>query len=324
MFDAAVNHGPGRAIRFVQQVCNDAGFGPLTVDGACGPLTGRVAAEAERAMGDWLLAALVEERRNFYSRWSSATPGSGCSSTAGSIAWPSSTCRWKGWSPDGPHAQAREIAMGWLSMIPGLFGPAKELVEVFKPNAEHEAERGHAERLALSAQDLASLQQFAAEFQPRAKSTWWDSFIDGLNRLPRPLITLSVGAFFVLAPLDPLRFAQVARAYELMPDGFWALLSIIVAFYFGGRMRLKRQDMAVKGGALEGRRGGTGDPARGARARSGARRSARARRARRLRARHRRPCGRRCHRPSTPSRPAGHSNRVIEAWKAPARAAAQG
>jgi Holin of 3TMs, for gene-transfer release len=140
--------------------------------------------------------------------------------------------------------------MSWLSVIPGLFGPAKELVEVFKPNAGSEAQRGHAERLALSAQDLASLQQFAAEFQPRAKSTWWDSFIDGLNRLPRPLITLSVGAFFVLAPLDPLRFAQVARAYELMPDGFWALLSIIVAFYFGGRMRLKRQDVAVKGGAL--------------------------------------------------------------------------
>jgi lysozyme family protein len=66
MFDAAVNHGPGRAIRFVQQVCNDAGFGPVAVDGACGPLTGRVAAAAERAMGDWLLAALVEERRNFY------------------------------------------------------------------------------------------------------------------------------------------------------------------------------------------------------------------------------------------------------------------
>ena len=55
--------------------------------------------------------------------------------------------------------------MGWLSMIPGLFGPAKELVEVFKPNAENEAERGHSERLALSAQDLASLQQFATEFQ---------------------------------------------------------------------------------------------------------------------------------------------------------------
>ena len=66
LFDAAVNHGPGRAVRFVQEVCNDAGFGPLAVDGACGPLTGRVAGAAERAMGDWLLAALVEERRNFY------------------------------------------------------------------------------------------------------------------------------------------------------------------------------------------------------------------------------------------------------------------
>jgi Holin of 3TMs, for gene-transfer release len=140
--------------------------------------------------------------------------------------------------------------MGWLSLITGLFRPAKELIEVFKPNAEGEAERGHAERLAMSAQDLASLQQFAAEFQPRKNPTWWDSFIDGLNRLPRPAITLGVLAFFVLAPLDPLRFAQIARAYELMPDGFWALLSIIVAFYFGGRMQLKRQDMAIKDGAL--------------------------------------------------------------------------
>jgi lysozyme family protein len=66
VFDAAVNHGPGRAVRLLQQVCNAAGFGPLAVDGACGPQTGRVAAEADRAMGDWLLAALVEERRNFY------------------------------------------------------------------------------------------------------------------------------------------------------------------------------------------------------------------------------------------------------------------
>jgi hypothetical protein len=140
--------------------------------------------------------------------------------------------------------------MSWLSVIPGLFRPASELIEVFTPNAESDARRGHAERLALSAQDLASLEQFAAEFEARANRTWWDSFIDGLNRVPRPLITLGVLAFFVLAPLDPLRFAQIARAYELMPDGFWALLSIIVAFYFGGRMQLKRQDLAIQGGAL--------------------------------------------------------------------------
>jgi lysozyme family protein len=65
-FDSAVNHGPARAIRFLQQVCNSAGFGLLEVDGLCGPRTARAAAEAEGAMRDWLLAALVEERRNFY------------------------------------------------------------------------------------------------------------------------------------------------------------------------------------------------------------------------------------------------------------------
>lgn len=140
--------------------------------------------------------------------------------------------------------------MSWWAAITGLFRPAKELIEVFKPNAENNAERGHVERMALSAQDVASLEQFAAEFQARDGRTWWDSTIDGLNRLPRPLITLGILAFFVLAPVDPLRFAEIAKAYELMPDGFWALLSIVIAFYFGGRMQVKRQDMAVKGGAL--------------------------------------------------------------------------
>ena len=35
-----------------------------------------------------------------------------------------------------------------------------------------------------------------------------------------------------------------------MPGGFWALLSIIIAVYFGGRMRSTQQQMVVKGGAL--------------------------------------------------------------------------
>jgi lysozyme family protein len=75
VFDAAVNHGPVRAIRFVQQVCDAAGFGPLAADGLCGPRTRQAAAAADRAMGDWLLAALVEERRNFYLALVERDPG---------------------------------------------------------------------------------------------------------------------------------------------------------------------------------------------------------------------------------------------------------
>jgi Holin of 3TMs, for gene-transfer release len=141
--------------------------------------------------------------------------------------------------------------MGWLKVITALIRPARELVEVLGSSLGGESRRARSQRLALSWHDLSALEHLAAEFQPRAERTRWDSFIDGLNRVPRPLITLAVLAFFLLAPLDPLRFAQIARAYELMPDGFWALLSVIVAFYFGGRMQLKRQDMAIRGGALE-------------------------------------------------------------------------
>jgi hypothetical protein len=129
----------------------------------------------------------------------------------------------------------------------------------------------------------------------------------------------------VLAPLDPLRFAQVAHAYELMPDGFWALLSIIVAFYFGGRMRLKRQDMAVKGGALAVaqevlaiRRAAreqdqASDPV-SARAPASAPEPAYAD-----------PPAARAPLPQPKSAPvsAGHANRVIDAWKARRALAAQ-
>jgi hypothetical protein len=140
--------------------------------------------------------------------------------------------------------------MSLWQVIAGLAAPAKAMVEVFTPNAEREAERAHDERMAVSEQDLAALRQFAAEFHARERRTWWDALVDGLNRLPRPLLTLGVLGLFLLAPLDPVRFLALAKAYELMPDGFWALLSVIVAFYFGGRMQLTRQQMAVQGNAL--------------------------------------------------------------------------
>ncbi|RLT98568.1 MAG: hypothetical protein D9N11_14385, partial [Ketobacter sp.] len=44
----------------------------------------------------------------------------------------------------------------------------------------------------------------------------------------------------------PERFFQIAKAYEVMPPGYWALLSVIIGFYFGGRMQLKAQDFTIK------------------------------------------------------------------------------
>lgn len=66
VFDCAVNHGPRRAIRFVQRVCNDAGFGPLAEDGQMGPKTKAVANSCYETLQDWMLVALVQERQMFY------------------------------------------------------------------------------------------------------------------------------------------------------------------------------------------------------------------------------------------------------------------
>lgn len=67
IFDSAVNHGPRRALKFVQSVCNQAGVEPATsVDGAMGPNTLRAVNWTNEQMGDVFLTALIEERRNYY------------------------------------------------------------------------------------------------------------------------------------------------------------------------------------------------------------------------------------------------------------------
>jgi lysozyme family protein len=66
LFDVAVNSGPRRAIMMAQQVINEAGFGPVDVDGALGPQTRKAVDRAAAEMGPYLVNALVEERKAFY------------------------------------------------------------------------------------------------------------------------------------------------------------------------------------------------------------------------------------------------------------------
>jgi len=136
--------------------------------------------------------------------------------------------------------------MAWWNVIGDVFKGGKDVAEVFVENKENKGQRQHDEKIADIGRDMASLDQFSAEFQNRQNRTRWDSFVDGMNRLPRPLMTFAILSFFVLAPLFPERFFQIAKAYEVMPAGYWALLSVIIGFYFGGRMQLKAQDFTIK------------------------------------------------------------------------------
>ena len=119
-----------------------------------------------------------------------------------------------------------------------LFGNGRNLVrdtaEVFIENAEAGAKRSHD-------QQNATLQQFAAEFtQPR--KGWFDRFIDGLNRVPRPAMALGVLGLFVAAMFDPIWFASRMQGIALVPEPLWWLLGAIVSFYFGARHQEKGQD----------------------------------------------------------------------------------
>ena len=129
--------------------------------------------------------------------------------------------------------------MGLMSAIfQTLFGGGgnvvKEVIETVRPNAEARSARSHE-------LDSATLAQLAAEFQHERKG-FWDRFCDVLNRLPRPLMAISVFGLLIYTPIDPLRMTEVFTAWSLIPSGLWAVAGVIVTFYFGGRAQIKTQD----------------------------------------------------------------------------------
>ncbi|OED47624.1 carboxylesterase [Rhodobacteraceae bacterium (ex Bugula neritina AB1)] len=126
--------------------------------------------------------------------------------------------------------------MGLITDILGMvFGSPRnvlrETVEVFRENAEAGAIRAH------QLQD-AALTQLAAEFQYGGKSRF-DHFMDGVNRLPRPMLALGTMALLISALSDPVWFAARMQGLALVPEPLWWLLGVIVSFYFGARHQMK-------------------------------------------------------------------------------------
>jgi hypothetical protein len=126
--------------------------------------------------------------------------------------------------------------MGIVGGILGtLFGGGqnviRDTVEVFRPNAEAEAVRD-------AAREAAALAQFAAEFT-RPQQGLFDRLMDGLNRLPRPLLAFGTLGLFVAAMVDPVWFAQRMQGVALVPEPLWWLMGAIVSFYFGARHQTK-------------------------------------------------------------------------------------
>ncbi|MDW4550894.1 holin family protein [Defluviimonas sp. D31] len=123
------------------------------------------------------------------------------------------------------------------SLLSGLIGPGglREAVEVFRPNAEAGAGRDQ-ERF------LAALAQLAAE---RGGEGAFNRAVDGLNRLPRPLLAFGTIGLFAFAMIAPAAFAVRISALALVPEPMWWLLGAIVGFYFGARELEKSRGAGV-------------------------------------------------------------------------------
>ena len=66
--------------------------------------------------------------------------------------------------------------------------------------------------------------------------------IDGLNRLPRPLLAFGTLGLFISAMVNPIWFASRMQGIALVPEPLWWLMGAIVSFYFGARSQAKGQE----------------------------------------------------------------------------------
>ena len=110
-----------------------------------------------------------------------------------------------------------------LRGVGGILNPAKRLAEVFVPNAERQAGRNFSD-------SRSAREQFADEFG--SDRTWWDSLINGLNRLPRPIMVFMVITYFYLSFGNPTLFQKINGGLETIPDHMWYICLGIVGFYF--------------------------------------------------------------------------------------------
>lgn len=124
--------------------------------------------------------------------------------------------------------------MGLISKVLGgaeatsaLGGAVENVAEVFVPNATR--------RMEISAEmQHAAMAAMASEFQ-YDRPGLFDRIVNGLNRLPRPMLAFGTLGLFVYAMIDPVAFSARMVGLAAVPEPLWWLLGAIVSFYFGAR-----------------------------------------------------------------------------------------
>lgn len=113
--------------------------------------------------------------------------------------------------------------------IEGVTNGIVKVKEVFSGN---QAERDRQEHAIHSK----GMDAYQAEWaSSRRNRTLWDSFWDGMNRMPRPVIVMMTLAYFGLSYFDPHEFQIVNLALDTVPERMWWIAGGLMGFYFSAR-----------------------------------------------------------------------------------------
>ena len=126
--------------------------------------------------------------------------------------------------------------MGILSSILGInpekiLDSASGLAKIFVGDKSERESNTHSEQ--ESAFDVL---QAEAAAQSRENRNWFDSLIDGINRIPRPLGFFSVIGILIWCPIDPASFANAMVSYQLVPEWLALIVGQVFLMFYGGRL----------------------------------------------------------------------------------------
>ena len=117
--------------------------------------------------------------------------------------------------------------LGGANTLTAAGNAVQGVAEVFTANATKQMELSNAAY-------TTAMGETSDEFQT-AGTGKFDRFVNGLNRLPRPMLALGTLALFIYAMIAPVSFTQRMVGLGYVPDPLWWLLGAIVSFYFGAR-----------------------------------------------------------------------------------------
>jgi len=86
----------------------------------------------------------------------------------------------------------------------------------------------------VAERDNAVQESYRAEFDHNGG--WFNNFMDGINRTPRPMMAYGVMFLFTIFIVDPAHGVEIAAAWEKVPEALWWILGTVICFYFGGRI----------------------------------------------------------------------------------------